>query len=61
MLTRKQLSRLVELAFDSTAMEDAFVEAIQGYIDYDEIARNLLDQHPADIEEILAELAAEAF
>lgn len=61
MLTRKQLSRLIELAFDSTAMEDAFIEAIQGYIDYDEIARNLLDQHPADIEDIIQELAEEAF
>lgn len=61
MLTRKQLSRLIELAFDSTAMEDAFVEAIQDYIDYDAIAKNLLDQHPADIEDIVQELAEQSF
>lgn len=60
-MTRNQLSRLIELAFDSTAVEDAFVEAIQGYIDYDEIARNLLDQHQDDIDEILQELAEQSF
>ncbi|MBE6950775.1 MAG: hypothetical protein E7451_05495 [Ruminococcaceae bacterium] len=59
-MTRTQLARLIELAFDSTAMEDAFVEAIQDYIDYDEIARNLLDQHSDAIDEIVEELAEEA-
>lgn len=59
-MTRTQLARLVELAFDSTAMEDAFVEAIQELIDYDKIAADLLDRHEDIIEDILEDLAEEA-
>lgn len=59
-MTKTQIARLVELAFNSTAMEDAFVEAIQDYIDYNEIAQNLLSNHSNAIEEILVELAEEA-
>lgn len=59
-MTRTQLARLVELAFDSTAMEDAFVEAIQDLIDYDKIAADLLDRHEDVIEDILEDLAEEA-
>ena len=59
-MNRTSLRNYIERAFDYSALEDAFLEAISGLIDYEEIARDLLDNHAAEIAEIIADLADEA-
>lgn len=52
-MTKQFLRNLLESAFDLAAAEDALVEIIADYIDYDELARSILNQHQDEIMEEL--------
>lgn len=59
-MTKTALRRYIERVFDYSSLEDAFLEAISGLIDYEQIASDLLDNHASEINQIIDELIEEA-
>lgn len=56
-MTRNFLENLLRSAFDFAALEDELVEAISDFIDYEELARSILSEHSAEIDDALREIA----
>lgn len=56
-MTRTRIRELVEAAFDSDALEEAIIEKIGDFIDYDDVAERLLRRWEDEISDAALEFA----
>lgn len=56
-MTHTRLHSLVEAAFDREALEDAIIEKIGSFIDYEEVAERLLSSWEEEISDAALEFA----
>lgn len=58
-MKRSKLYELVECAFSPSALEEAICEAIEDFIDYEEVASELLDEIRGEIHDAAVAAARE--